>query len=289
MRLKNERKQIAITTMTFYPRWYRGKLSSIKHTDKVRGDLAIEFLNKATKDGYQVIVADGKSSKSFRKTILKIPNLILIKRKSHNRSLAKKQTLLKASKLTNIKVIVISEPEKVSLLSCIDKITLPILENKAEIVIPNRNQILFEETYPKYQYESETEGNILYNQILKTNGLLSKQHEDFDIFFGPSCFANKKNIISLFNHGYNLKIDHSKNLRLFLNSDLYSNSLYMPIVLALKKRLRVISLPVDFSYPRAQKDNEDRGSKELFIEKRKNQKMSILIELLYFINYLKTK
>lgn len=32
---------LAIAATTSYPKWYRGKLRSIKHTDKVRGDLAL--------------------------------------------------------------------------------------------------------------------------------------------------------------------------------------------------------------------------------------------------------
>ena len=46
---------VGLAIITYYPKWYRGKLRSIKHTDKVRGDLALEFFTKATKLGYKVV------------------------------------------------------------------------------------------------------------------------------------------------------------------------------------------------------------------------------------------
>ena len=42
---------VAFAIITYYPQWYRGKLRSLKHTDKVRGDLAIEFFQTALKQG----------------------------------------------------------------------------------------------------------------------------------------------------------------------------------------------------------------------------------------------
>ena len=73
-------QEIAIAASTYYPKWYKGKLRSIKHIDKVRGDLAIEFFKEAKKRGYQIVVVDGKSSKTFRKEIKNVENIILARR-----------------------------------------------------------------------------------------------------------------------------------------------------------------------------------------------------------------
>ena len=73
--------EVSLAIITYYPKWYRGKLRSIKHTDKVRGDLALEFFSKATKLGYKVVVADGKSSKTFKKAVSGIQDLIFIRRR----------------------------------------------------------------------------------------------------------------------------------------------------------------------------------------------------------------
>ena len=112
---------VALTVITYYPKWYRGKLRSIKHTDKVRGDLAIEFLKEASKRRYQVVIAEGKSSKTFRKVISEIPGLIIIKRRSLKRSVARRQVVKRASTLPNVKVIISTEAEKTSLLDSIEK------------------------------------------------------------------------------------------------------------------------------------------------------------------------
>lgn len=280
--------EIALAVITYYPKWYRGKLRSIKHTDKVRGDLAIEFLQKASQAGFQTVVADGKSSKTFRKTIARIPKLIIIERKSLQSSVAKKQAIKKAAKFAGTKVIVLTEPEKISLLEFIPRLASPILENKADIVVPKRDESLFRKTYPSYMYDSEIEGNKLYNETLKTRGLL-RSGEDLDTFFGPRLFAQNRKLVSLFTREFHLKIDKTAYLYSYFDKNAYSATLYFPLVIALKKKYRVKSVTIPFSYPKSQKENEERGARELFEEKRKHQRIVILVELLYFLNFLKKK
>ena len=278
---------VVLVVITYYSKWYRGKLRSLKHTDKVRGDLAIEFFQEAIKRGYQVVVADGKSSKTFRKTISQMPGLHLIKRRSAKRAVAKRQAILKAAKLPGVKVIIATEPEKISLLTdCLPQLVNPVINGDADIVIPKRENSLFQKTFPKYMYQSETEGNKLYNEILRTHGLLDDR-EDFDIFFGPRVFANSPKIVRLFTKKFKLKISKKAYLESYFDIDAYSSTLYFPVVIALKKRYKVKSVEVPFSYPKIQKDNEDKGSKEHFAEKRRFQRISILVELLYFMNFIK--
>ena len=233
------------------------------------------------------MVADGKSSKTFRKTISQFPGLHLIKRRSLKRAVAKRQAILKAAKLPGVKVIIATEPEKTSLITdCLPQLVNPIIKQEADIVIPKRENSLFERTFPKYMYQSEIEGNKLYNEILRTNRLLGDR-EDFDVFFGPRVFVNQPKIVRLFTKKYRLKISKKAYLESYFDIDAYSSTLYFPIVIALKKKLRVKSVEVPFTYPKIQKDNEDKGSKEHFAEKRRFQRISILVELLYFINFLK--
>ncbi len=285
MENKIDPHSIAVAVTTHYPKWYQGKLRTIKHTDKVRGDLALDFFQKATRGGYQVVVGDGKSSKTFRKKLTQIVGLTLIKRRSLNLSLAKKRVIKKAVKLPDVKAIVITEAEKLSLIDSLPQIVKPILEKKADIVIPKREAKLFKKLYPSYQYESEIEGNKLYNEILRTNDLL-KEKEDFDIFFGPRAFLNTKKVVSLFTKKYRLRISKNAYLNSYFHYEDYSTTLSFPIVVALKKGLRIKSVEVPFSYPENQKENEERGAREVFEQKRRNQRISILVELLYFINYL---
>lgn len=50
--------------------------------------------------------------------------------------------------------------------------------------------------------------------------------------------------------------------------------------------MTVKSVEVPFSYPVLQKENETNGDRELFLEKRKAQKLALLVELMHFISYL---
>lgn len=280
---ENKSKKIAIAVITYYPSWYQGKLRSIKQTDKIRGDLAIDFFKKTTQLSYHLIVADGKSSKSFLKTISLISNIIIVKKRSSKRSVRKREIIKKASKLPGVKVIIITEPEKISIINNIPLLAESILNGQMDIVIPKRELNLFKQTYPEYQYQSEVEGNKLYNEILRTNGLF-KNNEDLDLFFGPRVFLNEIKIVSLFTKKFNLKINKRAYLDSYFDIEDYSANQFFAIVLALKKKLRIKSVQIPFSYPKIQKDNEEKGSRKAFEEKRKFQKISLLIELLYFLS-----
>ncbi|MBI2430660.1 MAG: hypothetical protein HYV39_01445 [Candidatus Levybacteria bacterium] len=278
---------VAIATNTYYPKWYRGSLRSINHTDKVRGDLAINFFREAQKRGYLVIVVDGKSGKTFQKEIKNIENIIFVSRQNPKRSPAKRQAIKIAAKQDGVKVIVLTEPEKVSLVTdCIPVLVKPILEEKADIVVPKRNNELFASTHPSYMYESEVEGNKIYNEILRIHGLRSSHEDDLDMFFGPKVFRNDKKIISLFIKKYSLSSLQSSFTKEFFDVEDYSNVLYFSIVLGLKKHFRIESITVPFVYPKIQKENEEKEKLALFLEKRKSQRLSILVELLHFVNYL---
>lgn len=280
---------VAFALITFYPKWYQGKLRSIKHTDKIRGDLALEFMSKAGKLGYRVVVADSQSPKTFRKELLKINDIILIKRRSQKRSPGKRRAIQVASKLEGVKVIILTEAEKVSLMSKgTSLIVKPILENKAEIVVPSREPELFKSTYPKYMYESELEGNRLYNEQLRTQGLL-KEKESLDMFFGPKAFCNEPRILRLFMKQFIFRIGRISFTHEYFDPEELSNTTFFPIVDALKKKIRVQNVEIPFSYPTLQKDNEETGQRELFIAKRRVQRLGLLVELMHFISFLEHK
>jgi hypothetical protein len=275
-------KSVAIVAITYFPKWYKGILRSIKHTDKVRGDLVLEFAKKAAKLKYQLILVDGGSSKTFKKEISNINGVLVIKRRNKKRSPGKRIGIRFASKLHDVKVIVITEAEKVSLIAnCILQITKPILEGIAEVVVAKREYSLFKSTYPEYMFESEAEGNKLYNEVLIENKLLSSNSEGLDMFFGPRAFRNDPKIVSMFMKKYHIFSSE------YFDSEEWSNTLFFPIVLALLKRFRVKSVTVPFSYPEKQKKNEEASSRDVFIEKRRAQRMGLLIELLHFMSYIK--
>jgi len=289
MEIKINPAAIALALSTYYPKWYKGNLLSVKHTDKIRGDLALELLRKAVNFKYQIVVVDVTSSKSFRKELISIESINLVKRNSSiKRSPSRRLAFKIASKLDGVKVIIYTDPEKVSLVekSILD-VAEPILENRADIVIPKRESKLFETTYPDYQYSSEVEANRLYNELLRTNSLLPTNIPDLDLFFGPKAFKNDPGILSLFLRKSDFPINKRYSKDLHFDPEDFSNIIFFPIVLALKKKLRVQSVEVKFAYPVLQKKNEESGLKELFIEKRRSQRLSVLVELNVLLQFFK--
>lgn len=277
-------KTIAFAMITFYPKWYNGKLRSLSQTDKIRGDLALKFIQKASYMGFQLVLADGKSSKSFQRQLKSFSNITLIKKLSPKRSPAKRQAFKAASKIEDVKVIVTCEPEKISVLDNVPLYVKPILENMADIVVLKREENLFKKTYPDYMYQSETEGNKLYNDQLITHHLLNKGDE-LDMFFGPRAFINHPKILSLFLKKFHFQ-RNLKFLEEYFDPEEYANALYFPILIALQKGLRVKSIEIPFAYPKLQKMNETIGAKEFFMEKRKAQQIGTLIDLMYLLNHL---
>lgn len=275
-------RSVAIATITYFPKWYKGTLKSIKHTDKVRGDLALESCKSAAKLDYQMIVVNGESSKTFSKELSGIKGIIVVRRRGKKRSPGKRMGIKIASKLPGVKVIVISEAEKVSIVTdCIPQIAEPIINGLADVVVPKREQSLFKSTYPEYMFESEMEGNKIYNEVLMANNLLNPHLENLDMFFGPRAFRNDPKIISLFMKKYHILSSE------YFDSEEWSNTLYFPIILALKKGFAVKSITVPFSYPKIQKENEEKNAKDMFFEKRKAQRLGLLVELLHFVNFIK--
>src|SRR5579872_4558417 len=273
-------KKVAFAVITSYPKWYKGKLRSIKHTHKVRGDLAIEFAQKATVAGCYVVIADGGSPKTFIKELQAILSIKIIRRKTENAGRGKRLAIDRASKIPGVGVIVYNQPEKVSIVtSCLSQIVTPILEGKAEIIVPRRNDALFKATYPHYMYESETEANRIYNEVLYSNNILPKSMPPLDLFFGPRAFKNDKKIIALFKRVY--LFTGISILDKLYDPDDYSNVEFFPIITAFKQRLKVVDVEVPFRYPHLQKENEEVGERELFIEKRKMQRVSVLIDLMH--------
>lgn len=282
--------EIALIGITYLPKWYSGPLKSIKHTDKIRGDLILYSVKFAAGVGYKVVLVDGGSAKTLFAELKKIPGVKLFKAKIPKRSPNRRKAIFEASKIPGVRAIVMTEIEKVSLITdCMREICMPILNGSADVVVPRREVTLFKKTYPEYMFESEVEANLLYSEALRANGLLSPHGEDLDVFFGARVFKNDPVMLKyLFSHYDANPFDTLLEHKLF-NLEEYSNAQFFPVVKALAKGLRVLSVTVPFKYPEKQKENEEVGDRELFILKRRYQKLTIIIELMHFLGYLSNK
>lgn len=283
-------KEVALVGITSEPKWYSGRLKSIKHSDKIRGDLILYAVQFAAGVGYNVVIVDSKSPKTFVSRLKKIQGVKLFTSRVPKRSPNRRKAIFAASKIEGVKAIVMTELEKVTLITdCMVEIVHPIIHEEADLVIPKRDIVLFKKTYPYYMFESEVEGNLLYNEELRANGLLSVHEEDLDVFFGARVFKNDPKLLHLLLSHYEAHpFDTITQHRLF-DLEEYSNSQFFPVVKALMKKKSVKSVTVPFVYPEKQKENEDKGEKDLFVMKRKYQKITIVVELMHFLGYINRK
>lgn len=265
----NIKNYISLATTTLYPAWPFDK------SDKVRGDLAIETLKEIKKMNLSLYISDGGSSESFISKISSIGHNIY-RQKNPGLSAGRRQVLTQASLKKGSLVIVLFEPEKVSFIkNNLIRLIQPILETQADIVIPKRDEKAFL-SYPDYQTSSEKLLNSLMSSIIintmKKNGKpIPQKMDEIDFLFGPKIISNKPHILGLFMDKYN-----SKNLsgEKKFPCEIWANALFFPLIVALYKGFKVISLPISYSHPKNQTSFESNNL--LFIRKRKYQFKTLL-------------
>ena len=99
------------------------------------------------------------------------------------------------------------------------------------------------------------------------------------------AFSNDRKVVSLFMKRYHFSIAHASFPKWYFDAEEFSNTNFFSIVTALRKGLKVKSVEVPFKYPDEQKQNEE-ALDELFSEKRKAQRIGLIVELLHFVAYL---
>lgn len=266
-------------------------------TDGIRGDLAIALLQKAAQQGIRVVAADGGSSSEFLSAVapLQTQGLTVVRSEIAGRAPQRRTAFETAIALADEKIIVYTQPEKLSLLNHLSVITQPILDGTADIVIPARNPQLFQDNYPDYMRESEIRVNATYNRFLRRQKLMP-EGENFDWFFGPIVFKNDPEINELFLATYilkdasgNEKVIKSRNPNAVADPEKNSGSHYFPVIHALFLAKRVTSVEIPFIYPETQKDNElFPERREDFHKRRLADADAYRLEMLHFLAFLKS-
>ena len=282
---KLESQHIAICTITRYPDWYPGKPKNLINTDKIRGDATLKTFKHASEAGYTLVVGYSDGEK-FNEYLQKILGIFLVKRVSQKRSRARQQIIDEAKNITGIEVILLTEGEKTDLIRFIPEICHKIFEKKADIVIPKRKDEPFKESCPEYMYESEKEANAMINEELRAHNLRSLNDEDLDLFFGPRAFSTKPDIVKLFTQSYKFSFEHIAYKNIVFGTDVLSNANMFPVVLALAKKYMVASVTIPFEYPISIKHNEEKEQRAYFLQKRKAQRIGLIIELMHFSAFL---
>jgi len=277
-------KSIAIVTATYYPEWHKGEYRKDGNVDKIRGDLALKMLGEVQNKGFQTVVVDEGNNADF-KTAISNFNIHQFCEKGKGMSERKQIGFAKASALKDVKVICWTEPEKAPFVKdCVLEAVAPVLKDEADVVVVERNEKLFKETYPDYQVDIEEESIRLWNSLLRRYGLRKKSDPDLDAWFGPRAFKNDPEIVSLFTDKYLFEPGQDKKLNEVVMPELWSNALYFPIIAALHKGLRVTGVKVPYKHPEDQTAVEQNN--DVFRKKRKFQQENIILSSEYFIHYL---
>lgn len=263
------RNIISLATATFYPSW------PVDEVDKVRGDLAIETIDEIKKRGFSLFISDGGNSDRFLSKISGSRSHIYTQ-KNRGLSAGRRLALTQASLKKDTLAIGLFELEKISFIKdCLIPSVQPILENKADLVVPKRDEKSFL-TYPNYQVESEKLLNsllssMMINTLKKKGEPIPPDINDIDFLFGPKVISNKAPILDLFMDKY-----ISKNLsdEKKFQCEVWANALFFPLIVALYKGLRVKSIPVSYLHPKSQTLQESNNP--LFIRKRKYQFETLL-------------
>lgn len=285
-----------VYTTTFYPKYtpeIGTQLSLENQTDVVRGTLALEMITAAQQAGSSIAVVDGGSSDSFRLALSQGGSLWEVE-KERGMSGSRRQALrlaLREAVDTKDPICIWQEPEKVDLTKFYEVITAPIREGRADIVIPRRTQQSLA-TYPDFQVFSEILANVELNKVFKTAGILPKDVSEIDgyaldLMFGPRVFRATPEIIELMTRRYEIGVQDGQSwveqmlknyfTRLknnYLKLEYWNAATFFPITNALREGLRVVSVDVDFQYPKLQKEIEtDSRSMQ---QKRRIQRVSIV-------------
>ncbi len=230
-------EKIIIATTTFY--------NSSSESDKLRAGIAKRTFETAIRLGYQIIAVDGGSSQEligeFEKIGVKVSKQI--KRGIGN---SRRQAFQEAYN-SKKEIIIWTEPEKRSIIKEISKIIKPIIENKADIVIPKRKSL---SSYPLEQQYAESLGNLFWKQLTGT---------DLDMWIGVRAFRRESCSYFLnYNGEYGDKWE----------------ILLIPVINAIYDKKKVTSIEINYQHPVEQTRLEEKDLN--FFKKRIEQLTSLV-------------
>lgn len=289
---ENERKrasQIAIATMTFYPKF--GQEGEDAKLDNMRGRHALDMVRASVAQGHPIIVAEGGSSEAFKKQLSEIQGVDVIdptKEDEDTRMGGSRRAGYKyASRKEGVKAIAWVEPEKEPLInaSFVEAAEL-VVKGEADIVVPHRTDRRttgFGSLPPAQRHYEEDYFIPMFRRIVQKFGNVRKV-PDLDIPFGPKIFKNDPEILDYFlaKYAFKKKTKHDE----VVDPEKWSNTLTLPIAAALMDGKNVVSVDVDYTHPQDMTEFET-GNKE-FDKKRPDQLRDQMRALVEFCNYYRS-
>jgi len=270
-------QDVAIITTTQYPDW-KPDIDPVANESKVRGDLALQMLDAGRELGSPLLVVDSElSSPEFGAALLErgIPVRL---RTTKTLSGQRREAIAIAGK-SPAEVILLNDPEKISVVTDgLEACSKPILDGNADIVIPSRDRLLFEATYPALQVIYERQQNEMINRALRMKGIMKPEHPDFDWLIGVRFMANRPEVTDLFMDEYRYKdsVREKEGVAKLLNPEMWPNGQYIPVIAALKKGLKVVGVRIPYKHPARQTEFENANEK-VFKQKREDQVRNIVV------------
>jgi len=237
---KYNASKIIIITTTLY--------NFDSESDKLRAAIAKRTFSKAKELGYLVIAIDGGSHSDF---INEIKSLGVKVSPQKEKGLGNSRTqAFKEAYETGKEIIIWTEPEKESFITEIEKVILPLLENKADIIIPRRKSL---STYPLAQQYIESFGNAFWKELTSI---------DLDIWGGMRAFKRE-----LCRYFLDYKGEYGNKWEILL----------VPIMNMIIDKKRIASIEIDYIHPREQTRVEEHNLE--FYKKRVEQLNNLTIPL----------
>ena len=275
--------QLAIVTMTFYPKWYSGEITDDKNdprkVDKIRGDLALRTVKSGVKLGYQVVVTESGSCQEFRQALGEIIGAKIVDQEEKGMAAGRRQGYVVASHLSNAKAIMWTEPEKAPLITDqLLHIAAQVIRGEADVVVPHRTQAGFDSLPPEQTRFARDKFNPKFRQILERYAGV-KNVDDFDMEFGPKIFRNDPEILKYFLSKYVYTERHEFGIK--VKPEGWGNSLTLPIADMIKDGKRVLSIDVPYIHPPEQTAIESGDPN--FNNKRRDQYNDQMLTLIGFL------
>ncbi len=214
---------IVIGTTTLYP----------EGLSEPRVQMALKMVRAARELGYRVVVVEDGSSPDVAEALGQAEAEVVARENpGTGMGPGRRQALRLAAEAAGVGGVAFwMEPERYPLMPFIGQICQPIINGEADLVIVGRKSLA---SYPKAQQMCEVVGN--FNFQLLTG-------KPWDVYFGPRAFRSDAVRVFLGYQGeYGDKWD----------------SIFVPVMRAMKEGLRVVEVRVDFIYPPEQKELEDK-------------------------------
>ncbi len=230
---------ITILTTTLY-----------RQNTETRFHLACQLVGNAVAMGYDVVVVDGSVDPAIGRALSKIG--AKVHRQAGEKGMGNQKRKLFRMVVNDdskANIFLWTEPEKADLIRWIPQIVAPIQRGEADLVIPSRTQASYA-SYPAFQVESERQINAVFAEVTGKN---------FDVAFGPVVFGRR--VLSYFAECYPAK-------RFGVADNYIQDTARLE---AMADGYKVVSAPVDFFYPPAQKTEEETTLFEIMREKRRRQ------------------